>query len=133
MVSATHGWDGDVVPDPQDPETFLRSKLDWSELEEERHARMLDVYRSLISLRRELPDLTDPVFENTRCSVAEESRLFTMRRGEVVVLVNFGTEHVTTEVEPRLELRFETESGVDLDGTTVTLPGHAGALLVPRA
>ena len=29
---AEHGWDADVVPDPQDPETFTRSKLDWSEL-----------------------------------------------------------------------------------------------------
>ena len=26
------GWDPAVVPDPQDPETFQRSKLDWSEL-----------------------------------------------------------------------------------------------------
>lgn len=25
------GWDPDVVPDPQDPETFTRSKLDWTE------------------------------------------------------------------------------------------------------
>ena len=27
------GWDPDVVPDPQEPETFEHSKLDWSELE----------------------------------------------------------------------------------------------------
>jgi maltooligosyltrehalose trehalohydrolase len=25
------GWDPAVVPDPQDPETFRRSKLDWGE------------------------------------------------------------------------------------------------------
>lgn len=28
---ARMGWDPDVVPDPQDPETFTRSKLRWSE------------------------------------------------------------------------------------------------------
>ncbi len=28
---AEHGWDADAVPDPQDPQTFLRSKLDWDE------------------------------------------------------------------------------------------------------
>ena len=39
---AEHGWDADVVPDPQDPETFTRSKLDWSELGKEPHARLLD-------------------------------------------------------------------------------------------
>ena len=28
---ARMGWDPDLVPDPQDPQTFQRSKLDWSE------------------------------------------------------------------------------------------------------
>jgi maltooligosyltrehalose trehalohydrolase len=126
-----HGWDAEVVPDPQDPATFGRSKLDWSELETDRHARMLEVYRSLIALRRELPDLTDPSFVRTDCTVDEEARLFTMRRGEVVVLVNFGADTATAEVPAGLSLRFETESGVDVAGSTVTLPGHAGALLAP--
>ena len=46
-----------------------------------------------------------------------------------VVVVNFGTEPVTTSVDDGLELLFETESGVDLAGTALTLPAHAGALL----
>ncbi|MCB0946967.1 MAG: malto-oligosyltrehalose trehalohydrolase, partial [Mycobacterium sp.] len=29
---ADHGWDAAEIPDPQDPETFLRSKLDWAEV-----------------------------------------------------------------------------------------------------
>ena len=29
----SHGWSEDDVPDPQDPETFARSRLDWSEPE----------------------------------------------------------------------------------------------------
>ena len=29
---AEHGWDADEIPDPQDPQTFLRSKLDWGEV-----------------------------------------------------------------------------------------------------
>ncbi len=41
------------VPDPEDPQTFLRSKLRWT-LDEEDHADMLDWYRSLLRLRREL-------------------------------------------------------------------------------
>ena len=54
------GWDPAGVPDPQDPETFTRSKLDWSELGEGRHARMLEVYRQLAALRRELPAADRP-------------------------------------------------------------------------
>jgi maltooligosyltrehalose trehalohydrolase len=56
-----------------------------------------------------------------------------MRRGDVVVLVNFGSEPARVEVGAGLDLRFETESGVKLDGTTVSLPAHAGALLAPVA
>ncbi|MEO6510864.1 MAG: DUF3459 domain-containing protein, partial [Nocardioides sp.] len=125
------GWDPAVVPDPQDPETFTRSKLHWDELGEGRHVRTLDAYRQLAALRRELPELTDPAFARNRCTVDEDARLFTLRRGDVVVVVNFGTGATTTRVPAGLDLRFETESGVDLDGGTLTVPGHAGALLAP--
>ena len=57
---AEHGWDADVVPDPQDPETFTRSKLDWSELSQEPHDRLLAVHSALLALRRAHPDLVDP-------------------------------------------------------------------------
>jgi maltooligosyltrehalose trehalohydrolase len=124
-------WDPAIVPDPEDLETFVRSKLDWSELGKGRHARILETYRRLTALRHALPQLTDPTFENTQCTADEASLLFCMRRGDVVVLVNFGTETVATEVEPGLRLLFETESGVDHGGRMVTLPGHAGALLAP--
>ena len=46
------GWQG-PVPNPQDPATFARSKLDWSELSEPSHAELLDWYRQLIRLRRD--------------------------------------------------------------------------------
>ena len=40
------------IPDPQAPETFLASRLDWSELNAEPHAPMLRLYKSLLQLRR---------------------------------------------------------------------------------
>lgn len=52
---ARMGWDPDIVPDPQDPETFRRSKLDWGEAAEPGHARLLEWYRTLTALRREIP------------------------------------------------------------------------------
>jgi len=61
------GWDESVVPNPQDPETFERSRLDWSELAPDRegtarHRRLLTLHRELIALRRAAPELTDPRF-----------------------------------------------------------------------
>jgi maltooligosyltrehalose trehalohydrolase len=125
------GWDPDVVPDPQDPETFQRSKLDWDEAGTGRHARMLDVYRRLAALRRERPELTDPSFAHNACLVDEDTRLFEMWRGDLHVLVNFGDAEVSLELDSAGELLFETESGVDLRHTTLTLPPHAGAVIAP--
>jgi maltooligosyltrehalose trehalohydrolase len=51
---ASFAWHGDV-PDPQDPATFERSKLDWSELGQPPHADLLAWYRALIRIRRNKP------------------------------------------------------------------------------
>jgi maltooligosyltrehalose trehalohydrolase len=128
---AALGWDPALVPDPQDPATFERSKLDWSELASGRHARLLAAYRRLADLRRESPELTDPAFDRTRCTVDEETRLFTMRRGSLVVVVNFGSAEASWEVEGVSQVLFETEAGVALADSVVTVPAHAGALLAP--
>ena len=125
------GWDPAVVPDPQDPATFERSKLDWSEPERDRGARLLTVYRQLAALRREHSDLTDPAFPRTRCDVDEERRVFAMHRGDLLVVVNFGDEPASLDVTQR-RLLFETETGVDLrDDGKLDVPAHAGALLAP--
>jgi maltooligosyltrehalose trehalohydrolase len=129
---AEHGWDPDAVPDPQDPATFERSKLDWSEAESERGRRLLAVYRELARLRRELPELTDPSFARVHCKADEAAGFFTMERGSLVVLVNVGDQPMAAEVG-EVELLFETESGIDVDGGVLTLPAHAGALVRPTA
>ena len=124
---ASHADTADEVPDPQDPATFERSKLDWSELEVGRHAVLLELYRRLASLRRTLPELTDPAFGDLSATLSEETRLFTLRRGDLLLAVNFGAEPVV--VPDRGELLFATPSAIDED--VLTLPPHAGALLRP--
>jgi maltooligosyltrehalose trehalohydrolase len=128
------GWDPAVVPDPQDPATFQRSKLDWSELDSGRHARLLEVYRQLGALRRARPELTDPSFGSVSCEVDEESRVFRMRRGALLVVVNFGDQPAGVDLDGPAELLFETGAGVTVSSTgTVSLPPHAGALIEPSA
>ena len=120
------------MPDPQDPATYERSQLDWSETESDRGRRMLAVYRELARLRREHPELTDPSFAHVACRADEAARFFTMQRGELLVLVNFGDQPMAAEVGVS-ELLFETESGVDLTDGVVRLPSHAGALVRVRS
>lgn len=45
-------WQGGV-PNPQDPATFTRSKLNWNEMSQPHHAELFDWYRRLIGLRRD--------------------------------------------------------------------------------
>ncbi|KYF93686.1 malto-oligosyltrehalose trehalohydrolase [Sorangium cellulosum] len=48
---------GAEVPDPQDPRTFQRSKLDWTERQRPEHAGVLAWYRELLGLRASHPAL----------------------------------------------------------------------------
>ena len=98
---AEHGWDADDIPDPQDPQTFLRSKLNWDEVDSGEHARLLRVYRDLIALRRNDADLADPWLEHLTVDYDEEQRWITMQRGGLRIACNLGAEPVTVPVDRR--------------------------------
>jgi maltooligosyltrehalose trehalohydrolase len=121
------GWDPSVVPDPQDPETFERSKLDWAELATGRHAVLLDVYRRLAELRRTLPELTDPAFADLTAEADDDTRLFTLRRGGLLLAVNFSD--VPATVDARGELLFTTPTAATSVPAGLLLSPHAGALV----
>ena len=88
---ARMGWDESLVPDPNDPATFERSKLDWSELDEPAHARLLSLYRALARLRREHAELTDP---DQRGHAAESvgAGRWVLHRDTASVYVNLSPE-----------------------------------------
>jgi maltooligosyltrehalose trehalohydrolase len=89
------GWDESVVPDPQDPATFADSKLVWSELEQGRHARLLDWYRMLGTVRRAHPDFTTPRLPATTVSFDAAERWVAIHRGGSGLVVTLGDgEHV---------------------------------------
>jgi maltooligosyltrehalose trehalohydrolase len=121
------GWDPAVVPDPQDPATFERSKLDWSELGSGRHAVLLETYRRLAGLRRILPELTDPAFGDLHAEADEQSRVFTLRRSSLVLVLNLGQAPAT--VDARGELLFTTPAAATVTDDGLLLPAHAGALV----
>ncbi|WP_207457190.1 malto-oligosyltrehalose trehalohydrolase [Desertivibrio insolitus] len=130
---AKMGWDESVVPDPQDPETFTRSKLQWSEAypehgEASRHTRTLGVYRALAALRREIPSLTDPRFPVIDVRYDDSARWFIVRRGEATIVINFAEEPLELEVGAS-QLRFGTDENVQLTDATLRLGAHSAAIL----
>jgi maltooligosyltrehalose trehalohydrolase len=85
-------WTGEP-PDPQSPETFLRSKLRWEDQTWGKHKTMHRFYKRLIELRKQIPALADLNKENIEVQSAEDS-LLVLRRwhggSQVFCLMNLG-------------------------------------------
>jgi len=113
---ASFGWDPTDVPDPQDPETFRRSKLDWAEIDRPPHADVLDWHRRLIALRRSTPALTDGRFDDVEVACDEAGRWLVYSHGAVTVACNLGTEEATVPIRPgRVLLSSAEGSSADAD------------------
>lgn len=112
-------WPVESVPDPQDPRTFERSKLDWTEPDRAPHDELLDWHRRLIRLRREVPELGDGRMDRVAVSV-EHGRGLVVRRGPVTVACNLGEQAMTIDADGSLLL--SSEEGVSLGGGRLHLP-----------
>ena len=123
---AEHGWDADEIPDPQDPETFLRSKLNWDEIDDGDHGRLRHVYHGLLALRRDEPDMADPWLDDLKIDFDEDERWLVMHRGSLAIACNMNADEVTVPVSGEVVLAWG-EPTADADGTR--LDGHSFAVL----
>lgn len=81
------GWQ-DAVPNPQERDTFLRSKLDWAELSTPRHARLFDWYRRLIRIRRERPAVA--AGQSAQVAFDATAGWLTLHHAGVLAVFNFA-------------------------------------------
>ncbi len=123
---AEHGWDADDIPDPQEPQTFQRSKLNWEEVDAGEHARLRRLYRDLIALRHNEPDLGDPWLDHLVLDYDEDQHWVIMRRNRLVIACNLGTEPTTVPVTGELVLAWDTPT---VNDETTELPAHSFAIL----
>jgi maltooligosyltrehalose trehalohydrolase len=128
---ASHGWAETEVPDPQDPATFERSKLDWSELKQPRHAEMLGMYKRLIALRRSHAELSDPRLDQVETWHGDQ--YVVVKRGHCVVAANLAPfpQTVSLRAVPSKVL-LATEQGVVLQRDRVELPGESAVVVAFR-
>jgi maltooligosyltrehalose trehalohydrolase len=109
-----------VVPDPQDPATFERSKLSRRE-----DPAIADLYRRLLEVRAELRGT-----EVTEVSFDEEERWLWLRRGDLEIVCNFADREQWVPCTAReLVLATHGEPATEADGEVVRLPALAGAVL----
>ena len=117
-------WDTSAVPDPQDPNTFEISKLDWSELERPDHAEQLELTTRLIEIRHTYPDFTDPRFDQGHATSDDEDGWVLIERGKVIMAVNFHDHPTEVEVGREVVPVFII-GDTEVDGGTVRLGPHS--------
>jgi maltooligosyltrehalose trehalohydrolase len=110
---AAFDWSAEV-PDPNDPATFERSKLDWSRAGGE----TLELWRALLALRREVPALGNCRRDLTTARADPERRLVVLERADpsgsrAVVVANLGgtSQHVPVDTG-KLRFRLATRPGL---------------------
>ena len=77
--------------DPQAPETFEASRLDWACRERAPHAGVLRLYEHLLALRRAQPCLHDCDRAHTRTLAGEAGRWLVLLRGDDPISAGGGT------------------------------------------
>lgn len=95
---ARHGWGEADVPDPMDPATVARSRLDWAEPGKPGHREILGLYRTLIRLRRSRPELTDPRLDRVVVETAPDDSWLILHRGGLRLACNFAAKPVEVAV-----------------------------------
>jgi len=127
----SHGWAPGDVPDPQDPQTFRSSVLDWAELEKPEHAAVLETYRRLIALRRTTLELTDGRLDRACATYDEDAGWLVLHRGpRLAVVANLGRERQEVPVGGTpVEVLFATEAGFGYrDGFVELAPDSAAVV-----
>jgi maltooligosyltrehalose trehalohydrolase len=71
-----------AFPDPQAPETFDRSRIDWAESTCSPHSELLAFYRALIALRKANRCLSNCRKDLTQVDFSEAKRWMIIRRGD---------------------------------------------------
>ena len=131
---AAFGWDPDQIPDPQDASTFERSRLNWNELEEPFHRRMLDWYRAMIRLRKRISRPQDQAGHGVHVKVDDELSRIEFERDAISVHVNLGEDDWQVPLSEGMHLLIASDPSTRPSGGTLCLPPSSVAILeIPSA
>ena len=124
------------IPDPSQERTFLRSKIDWTSLEQRAHQDWLEIYRRLLACRRDeiVPRIKDLAVGQAQFRILNSSALRVfwpfVQGGKLELLANFGRTRVNCGEPPRGRLLYSTAVNDDLVLTGELSPLSAAWFLV---
>ncbi|MDQ3280607.1 MAG: malto-oligosyltrehalose trehalohydrolase [Acidobacteriota bacterium] len=123
-------WQGEA-PDPDDEETFRRSKINWDLREKGEHESIWRFYKQLLALRRDTPALRNLDLSAVHAVADDSKQVLLVRRGTGAEQVLLGFNFSDTAQQVRaLEGSWQTlfDTGAKIEGGEITLPPHAFAI-----
>ena len=123
------GFDGEV-PNPEDRDTYEKSKLNWEEQGEGKHAEFLAWVKSLIALRRSTVSLNDGDMHHLLVSTDDERRTLVMERDEARVLINMGDKPYAFALLEGEKLQLISREGISVRDNYLDLPPMTLAVLM---
>jgi maltooligosyltrehalose trehalohydrolase len=133
---ADHGWDVSAMVDPQDPAAYHDSVLNWAESETGTHAEMLELYRTLIRLRRDEPSLTEPWLNAVEVDFDSDRNWVVVHRGELRVVANLAGAEQSVPVPGATEIVLATDAASlsgSADDSSAGDPSSRGVRLAPES
>jgi maltooligosyltrehalose trehalohydrolase len=112
---SSFGWQPEDIPNPQDAETFDRSKLNWNEVKQEPHASLLAWYRALAKLRHSEADFIDGRLDRVDVTIEEEEKQLRMVRGAFMVACNLGESPYSVLLRKKGEVILASEPNISFD------------------
>jgi maltooligosyltrehalose trehalohydrolase len=96
---------GEEPPDPQDEGTFLRSRLRWELRETGKHKELLEFYRQLLRVRKQMRALGSGEMSRVEAIAFENERALVLRRWtdgqQVLACFNFGKNPARVTIDLR--------------------------------
>jgi maltooligosyltrehalose trehalohydrolase len=115
------GWKPEEIPDPQDEQTFVNSRLKWSEIDEQPHASLLQWHKDLIRLRRRRSELSDGNLNAVHVRFDEAAQWLVLERGDLRIACNLGQTPVDVEMGSGGQLLLASDESVSLSAGGVKL------------
>lgn len=98
---AAFQWEGEI-PDPQDETTFFRSKINLALRHNEKHEILLEFYKTLIRLRKEIPSLFVVDKKGIKITGFQKEKVIVIKREQredrTICLFNFNDRPVKVEM-----------------------------------
>lgn len=128
---AAFGWKPSETPDPQSPETFERSKLNWAEIKKAPHREILEWHKALIALRRNETSLSDGQMQNVRASFNESKQWLKIQRGKLATICNFSKQRQDIPLHKHFKGRIllTSEQRIKITKTSLSLPPDSVVIL----